>query len=927
MSTVPIGRILVVDDEAELLAVLSEKLGHHGYIVVGCPRARDALRALQEQSFDVLLTDLMMPEMDGVALLRAALAIDPHLAGIIMTGQATVQTAVEALKVGALDYVLKPFKTPVLLPVLARALEVRRLRMENVQLRESMAIYDLCRAISFTADLQTILDKVADAALQQCDGEEASVMLPTPDGREFCINTVRGSNRGALLGERVPIDQGVAGWVARTREPLTLEGEVRDPRFAPLWPRPDIRSAISMPMLSGGKLVGVLNVRSTSRRQPFTLGQVKALSILASTGAAAIEGAALLTRLRASEARYRSIFENAVEGISQTTPTGAFVAVNPALAHMLGYASAEEMTAHVTNAKELYKHPEDRRTFRQMLEQHGTVTGFETCFVRRDGQPIWVSLNGRAVRDDTGAVTVFDCTAEDISARRQAEARLRKEKAFSDTLLESLPGVVYLINVQGRLVRWNRATEEVTGYSASELADMAALDFVPDDEKAYLGKKLETVFSEGRATAEGHIQSKDGRRTPFAFSGVRLQAEGETYCIGLGMDTSERKKLEEQLRQAQKMEAIGQLAGGVAHDFNNLLTVINGYSELLLGRCQAEDPSRELLTQIKKAGERAAALTRQLLAFSRKQVLQPQVVHLNTLIEELTKMLRRLIDEDVVLNFIPAPDLGLVKIDPGQFEQVLMNLVVNARDAMPTGGQLTLETRNVELDSADVRQHPEVQAGHYAVLSVTDTGHGMDEATRSRIFEPFFTTKGLGKGTGLGLATVFGIVRQSGGHIQVYSEVGRGTTFKIYLPLGQEAALPSKTSPSRFEIPKGTETVLLVEDEDGVRSLATLVLRSCGYTVLEAKDGQEALAQAQRHSGPIHLVVTDVVMPRMSGRQLADQLAAARPDTKTLFVSGYTDEAVVRHGLLDGSMAFLQKPFSATLLACKIREVLDGRSP
>jgi signal transduction histidine kinase len=380
---------------------------------------------------------------------------------------------------------------------------------------------------------------------------------------------------------------------------------------------------------------------------------------------------------------------------------------------------------------------------------------------------------------------------------------------------------------------------------------------------------------------------------------------------------------EEQLRQSQKLEAIGQLAGGVAHDFNNLLTVIGGYSSMILGKLPPESPHRSSVEEIKKASDRASSLTRQLLAFSRKQILQPKILDLNIIVSDLEKMVRRLIGEDIDLLALTDPELGRVEADPGQIEQVLLNLIVNARDAMPAGGKLTIETGNTVLSSDYALRHAAI-AGPYVMLAVSDTGCGMAADLQTHVFEPFFTTKGAGKGTGLGLATVYGIVKQSGGNIWLYSEVGKGTTFKIYLPRIDAVPVVQQISSGLPSLPKGTETLLLVEDEEQVRKILQAILEGQGYNVLAAANGEEALEIAAQHDSKIHLMITDVVMPQMSGPELADRLAYIRPHSRVLYMSGYTDDAIVRHGLLDAKLNFLHKPFDAASAARKVREILDS---
>jgi PAS domain S-box-containing protein len=392
--------------------------------------------------------------------------------------------------------------------------------------------------------------------------------------------------------------------------------------------------------------------------------------------------------------------------------------------------------------------------------------------------------------------------------------------------------------------------------------------------------------------------------------------------IGTIQDIHERKVLEEQLLQSQKMEAIGQLAGGVAHDFNNMLTVINGYSEMLLYR-ELHPEFRNLIQEILNASTRASRLTSQLLAFSRKQIIQPKILNLNQLVTDQIKMLRRLLGEDVEVSTAFDPKLRSVKADIGQIEQIIMNISINARDAMPLGGKLIIETKNIEFDEIDVQHHPELNPGRYTMLAITDTGVGMDEVTRTRIFEPFYTTKGRGKGTGLGLATVYGIVKQNDGFIYVYSEIQKGSTFKVYLPSSDEKGKDDKMPSIDDEKLKGTETILLVEDDEGVRIVTQSTLQNYGYKVIAATNGEEALRIYDEHEGKFDLILTDVVMPLMSGREMADKLREKDSSIKILYFSGYTDDSIVQHGVLDEGMEFIQKPYSHAELAKKIKSVLN----
>jgi two-component system, cell cycle sensor histidine kinase and response regulator CckA len=517
---------------------------------------------------------------------------------------------------------------------------------------------------------------------------------------------------------------------------------------------------------------------------------------------------------------------------------------------------------------------------------------------------------------------------------RRAEEAVRQSEARKDAILRVSLDAIITMDHEGMILSFNPAAERIFGYAAKEAIGKSVAELL-------IPLALRPRHQEGLAsfmkTGTGLILDKrvempglraDGSEFPAELTITRIPVDGPPLFTGFLRDITERKCLEEQCRQSQKMEAVGQLAAGVAHDFNNLLTIIVGYSELLLCKLPVADPNRDPLGQIRKAAERAAGLTRQLLAFGRKQILAPVVLDLNSLMTEMDKILRRLIGEGIELKTVLQPALGPVKADPGQIEQIIMNLVINSRDAMPTGGLLTIQTGYTVLTEAQVRQHPETHRGPYTLLVVSDTGHGMDQATKTRIFEPFFTTKEVGKGTGLGLSTVFGIIKQSGGFIEVDSALGSGSTFRIYLPQIPEATLNQsgreESEHGLVKMPRGAETILLVEDEGGMRDLAQLVLEASGYKVLSTRNGGEAVQVCHEYADAIHLLFTDVVMPKMSGRQLTDLLVPSRPSMKVLYMSGYTDDTMVRHGIQHAETNFLPKPFTPVALAQKVREVLDG---
>jgi PAS domain S-box-containing protein len=566
-------------------------------------------------------------------------------------------------------------------------------------------------------------------------------------------------------------------------------------------------------------------------------------------------------------------------------------------------------------------------TFAALLADLPFASHHENAILTRSGQERLIQWSNTILRSVAGEVIGTASMGDDITERKEAEAALlESEERFRATFEQAAAGMGHT-TLEGRWVRVNRRLCEIVGYTRDELLARTYQDIThPDDleldvvgMRQLLANEIQTLAGEKR------YLRKDGAIVwvELTVSTMRAPSGEPQYFIAVVQDITGRKELEQELLHAQRMEGVGQLAGGIAHDFNNLLTVIGGRGHLALAKLGPDDPLRRDLDLIQTTVDRASALTRQLLAFSRKQILQPRVVDPNDLVRNLTDLLERLIGEDIELVFQPAADLGRVRVDPGQLEQVIVNLAVNARDAMADGGRLTIETSNVALDAGHTGRDVGMTPGPYVMLAISDNGVGMDAATRARMFEPFFTTKGPGKGTGLGLSTVDGIVNQSGGRIQVYSEPGVGTVFKILFPrtdAGPEAEPPGDTT-----LPRGTETILLVEDEAEVRSLAREVLERLGYTLLEAKTGTDAVLIAARHVGLIDLLLTDVVMPRMGGGALAQAVTAARPETRILFMSGYTDDAIVRHGILEAGVQLLEKPFTPETLSRKVRMVLDRK--
>jgi two-component system cell cycle sensor histidine kinase/response regulator CckA len=645
--------------------------------------------------------------------------------------------------------------------------------------------------------------------------------------------------------------------------------------------------------------------------------------------------------LEVSEANYRAIFDMANDAILiHDAETGAILDVNRKMTEMYGYIPEEARQLNV-EALSAGTPPYTREdTLRWMGKAaKGEPQLFEWKCKDKAGRIFWGEVNLKRVT--IGGMPRLLAIVRDITERKRAEEAMRKSEEHYRQLLGSATDYIYSVKIENG--HWLATSHSpgciaVTGYSPEEYQTDPQLWYRmvhPNDHPAVFEQAAKAHSGEVTPPLEHRIIHKDGS-VRWLRNTIALQRNDQGQVIfydGLVNDITERKRAEEvlrqtedQLRQSQKLEAIGRLAGGVAHDFNNLLTAIMGYTDFLLMSLNPDDPRHSDAKEIRKASEQAATLTRQLLAFSRKQDLQPRILDLNAVVTDSAKILRRLLGEDIDLNTGLDPSLWMVKADPGQLEQVIINIAVNSRDAMPDGGRLIVETANVNLDEEYCRQHPSTKVGCHVMLAISDTGCGMDVETQSQIFEPFFTTKEQGKGTGLGLSTAYGIIKQSGGSIWVNSELGKGTVVEIYLPRveGEIGVLDNRLTENQKQTVRGTECLLLVEDEEAVRNLVCETLRRSGYMVLEAPNGGEALRLATEYVGPIHLMVTDLVMPEINGRRLAERMATVRPNMRVLYMSGHTASVVAPLGILEPGVAFLQKPFSPDMLARRIREVLDS---
>ncbi len=922
--------VLLVEDSPTNVLLTEEALDRNRFHIQSIARLGDALKLLSSEQFDVVLLDLGLPDSQGLDTLRKLRSANPEIAIVVLTGKDDEQLALKALQERAQDYLVKGHAQ---IDILGRTLRYAIERHQTEAALRERTVHaalnaDLGLAFTGSGSLQQMLQVCVDSMVRNLDAAFARIW--TLNQAENVLELRASAGMYTHIDgphSRVPVGKFKIGLIAEEKEPHLSNDVAHDPSVSDLeWAkREDMVAFAGYPLLLEGRLVGVMAMFARKRLSDTTL---QAMASIANQIALGIERKEKEEALNKSEAQFQELTAH-IQQVLWTIDVqeAKLVYVSPAYETLWG-RSCQSLLDNPQSYMEGI-HPLDQEMMvreNAAMFQTGNIDA-ECRVMRPDGSVRWVWIRGYPVKEKGQIVRVAG-VIEDVTEKRELASERDALLSRLQLHIERMPLAYVLFDADLRIVDWNPTAERILGYSKEEMLGIGPPFeiFVPSSFWA-TGEEILTRIRAGEMTAHSTNENltKDGRTITCEWYNTPLVNKDGIFMglLCLAQDVTQRKLLESQFQQSQKMEVVGHLAGGVAHDFNNLLAVILGCCQFLENDITLNGDSRDLIEDVYKAATRAAALTKQLLAFSRQQILQPKVLNLNEVVTESVAMLSRLIGEDIELSTKLSPNLWPVKVDAGQMNQVIMNLAVNARDAMSDGGKLIIQTANVELDQTYLHAHRDVKAGPHAVLSISDTGCGMDEKTKARMFEPFFTTKETGKGTGLGLATVFGIVKQSGGHVTVYSEVGRGTTFKVYLPIDEAAAETSNEKSVQTALPRGTETVLVVEDEDMMRNLACRILQSQGYYVLQACDGDDALLTFERHKGAIHLILTDVVMPKMGGRQMYDRLRELQPNLKVLFMSGYTDDAVIRHGVLEAETNFIEKPFTYAALAKTVRDVLD----
>jgi PAS domain S-box-containing protein len=953
--------VLLVNDDPVLSRLHKLQLEHLGFHVSTAKDPKQALAKARREIPDVILADILMPRTDGFRFI-AKVRADKRLAKVpVVLISAHFADDDDRLMVARLGAQGMLRRTPELEGAGELLAEVIRSGVSRTGRRQSGAVRNeeyIARVIaqlerqattnvgvaqraSLQAAALAALAAIADALSRRLPMEPAmeqvvsqcidaaglsrgAVLLRQTDDTLRCaaqvgFNDAQQAELASLLGAE-PFTL-----VTKQDSPVTIMPSEGTPAEAKEFlVRMAASSCLIAPITSGGVNHGALLLTSATRMLSGEDWNAFAHAIASQLGQAVALSRAFST-LEESEASSRTLFDGMPLGLFRSTPDGKIQEANPAILNMLGYAKREDLLA--VHAPELYAEPKDRDRYIQQLRSTGLVRDFATVLRRRDGSEFPVELSARAVPGADGQLLRIDASIADVTERHLAETTLRDSEARFRQLAENIREVFFITEaVTGHCLYLSPAYESIFGQTCAMgcATPQAWADTVhPEDRDRVLAAEKVDLAPDGAIDVFRVVhQDKTVRWVRRRVFPVK-NAAGMVYrIVGVAEDITELRRTEQQLIQAQKMEAVGQLAGGIAHDFNNLLGAITLFGELAAGDIPANDARREDLDSIQEAVQRATTLTRQLLAFSRQQVLNTVVLDPNTVISDLVKMLTRLIGEDVELITELAPDAGMVRADAGQLEQVLLNLTVNARDAMPSGGKIIIATTHATLSEDAARLGEIERAGDYTVITVSDNGAGMGPEVRAHVFEPFFSTKGA-RGTGLGLATVYGIIRQSGGHIAVISEPGRGTTFTIHLPMVVGAAA-SRVSKAEAAPSGGSETILLAEDDPAVRVAASTVLKRLGYTVIVARTAEDALTKAESHGSHIDMVVSDVVLPGMDGNELIQQLRRTHPDIKALLTSGYAGELIARRAVLEPDIPFLEKPFTSSRLAKKVRDVLDG---
>jgi PAS domain S-box-containing protein len=907
----PLKVLLVEDDEDDYFLakeLFSEFKGWHVQLD-WMKNFTSGLEAITRSAPDVCLVDYRLGAQNGIELLRTALERGCKAPIILLTGQGEHQIDLEAMRAGASDYLVKGRLDSGLLERSIRyALERKRAAARAASEQARLAAFgeEVGLALTRRDALDTILHRCATAMSHYLHAALARIWIHEADEKSLKLHASAGAvEEPGLLQNKTPkitLDMGLVS----EGKPILINNVVGDVRVkeADWVKREGIVAYAGYPLVLEDRLVGLMSLFS---RTPLNEAVLQEMASVANGIALCIERKRSAEALDASEVKYRSVVENIKEVIFQADREGNWTFLNPAWKDITGFKIKETLGTHFAD----FIHPDDRERHREVLQEvldrRKSYCRDETRYLAADGTFRWMEVYAQPNLSSDDSVFGISGTLSDITERKRAEAEIQKLAAFP----RFNPDPVMELAADGTLTYLNNAAREMA--RSLQVADPEAI--LPP----HAGATAQDCLRQGHNKLSQQSQIS-GRTLSWSF--FPIIASQVVHCYGA--DVTERLNLEAQLRHAQKLESIGQLAAGVAHDFNNILTIIQGHSDRLVGMCEENCAMAEPLRQISAAAKRAASLTQQLLMFSRKQKMQPKVLDLNAVIGNMTKMLQRLIGEDIKLESKGESTLPAIEADTGMVEQVVMNLSVNARDAMPKGGTLTIATAPVIIDEDYVQLHPDARVGQFVSLSVTDTGTGMSKETLGRIFEPFFTTKEVGKGTGLGLATVYGIVKQHQGWVEVTSELSVGTSFCVYFPATTKSAeLSSEKSLSNAAIKGGDETILLVEDEPVLRELARVILKDYKYRVLEAATGVEALKVWEQNNGRIDLLLTDMVMPEgMSGRELAEELKIRKPDLKIIYTSGYSSDVMGGDMGLRDTM-FLQKPYPPPLLAKTVRECLD----